>query len=182
LPRICKVQGTDYPAGAVFRYLETNQGDVHFYVQGEAGKDALDAKIASDNWPFKYETVAFVAGVYENNTCPTDTEQVYRYLNTTYGSIHFYVKGATEKAALDTKIADAGWPFKYETVAFCAYNDAVNGADPVYRFLNLRTGQTHFYILGDADATILRDRIKSGGIWEGAFKEETTAFYAMPAV
>ncbi|MDQ6985853.1 MAG: S8 family serine peptidase [Candidatus Dojkabacteria bacterium] len=162
-------------------------GSAHFYVVGLDNKNTVQENSKEGEiWDgvFTYETVAFLAYETKDNQCVVG-EEVYRFLNNEYGSIHFYVIGEENKQTVIDNSKEGGlWEgaFTYETVAFCALteNDTDNTEIvPVYRFRNNNlSGSVHFYVTGEENKQTVIDNSAKGGVWDGVFTFENIAFYA----
>lgn len=110
------LSNSEYPdAQPVYRFLNKPLGSVHFYTISEAEKDAVIA-----NYPdvFQYEGVAYYA--YAPGFQPEDAKPVYRFLNLSLGSAHFYTISEVEKDAVIANYPDV---FQYEGVAYYAFDD-----------------------------------------------------------
>ena len=101
-------------AKPVYRFLNLDLGSVHFYTLSETEKDAVIS-----NYPdtFDYEGVAYYA--YASGDQPIDALPVYRFLNLSLGSAHFYTISEAEKDAVIANYRDV---FSYEGIAFYAFD------------------------------------------------------------
>jgi hypothetical protein len=107
-------ESDDPAAMPVYRFLNKVLGSVHFYTISEAERDAVIA-----NYPdvFDYEGVAYYA--YAEGDQPVDAMPVYRFLNKTLGSAHFYTISEAEKDAVIANYPDV---FEYEGIAYYAFD------------------------------------------------------------
>lgn len=102
----------DEGAMPVYRYLNTTQGDTHFYAISAEEIAALEGPFADT---FEVEGIEFCA--FEEGAQPADAVPVYRWLNTVIGSTHFYTASETERDVVDNDLSDV---FQYEGVSFYA--------------------------------------------------------------
>ena len=98
---------------------------------------------------------------------------VYRFLNTDRNNTHFYTSDPIEAELVLTKF---GGSYNQEKANFKAikYNNGCqdNNSSVVYRYLNSRTNNTHFYAIKDEEISALDDKFSNN------FKKEKVAFCA----
>lgn len=95
----------------VYRYLNRDTGDTHFYAIEQSEIDAMSNQFSAT---FKPEGVAFCA---YKTLIPGTNAPVYRWLNKKLGSTHFYTSWGSEKYYVDTQLKDT---FVFEKEAFYA--------------------------------------------------------------
>jgi lysophospholipase L1-like esterase len=154
---------TRYP---VYRFFNIPVGSAHFYTINEDEKNAV-LDLYSD--VFNLESVAWYAHL--NELDEPEAKPVYRFLNLALGSVHFYTISEEEKNTVITNYPNI---FEYEGIAYYAYapGDQPIGAYPVYRFLNLNLGSTHFYTISEEEKNAVITN------YPDIFKYEGIAFYA----
>ncbi len=165
-----------YPEGTVYRFFNTNTGDTHFYTSSLATAEVVfNNSLDGGVWEgiFQQEVPTFSAWDYNMDTemCEADSRPVYRYLNTRTGDTHFYAISDEEVAALEGPFADT---FLFEQVEFCAYETEVEGSVPVYRWVNTRVGDTHFYTASESEREFVDSELSE------EFQYEGVSFYALP--
>lgn len=165
---------TEYPDGDVYRFYNLRTRNTHFYtIDKETAQFVYDNSLAGGLWPnvFSQETPTFSAE-YKNASEECDTgSPVYRYRNILQGDTHFYAIKADEIDAVENIFTDT---FEKEELAFCAFESEEAGTIPVYRWLNTKTGTTHFYTGSDEERDYVDNELKD------TFSYEGVAFYAMP--
>lgn len=150
----------------VYRFFNKPIGSAHFYTSSAAERDVV---ISTYPDVFELEGIAWYAHL-DNSEYP-DAKPVYRFLNKTLGSVHFYTISETEKDAVVDLYPDV---FQYEGIAYYAYapGDQPEDAKPVYRFLNLTLGSAHFYTISEAE----KDAVIAN--FPDVFEFEGIAYYA----
>lgn len=133
------IGGASVLAAPVHRFYNYRQG-VHFYTIDQA-----EATNVNDNlWhTFRYEGVGFDADAnYVSPKIP-----VHRFYNYVQG-VHFFTANQTEATYVNDHL---GYLYRYEGIAFYAYQPSVGYGTAVYRFYNLKTG-VHFYTANFAES------------------------------
>ena len=153
------------PAGAVYRFINTDTGSTHFFTNDKAEAELVVNKFGRN---YNQEESSFKADAY-NNGCGTDAMPVKRYINNRTGNTHFYAIDTEEIKAVETTFKNA---FTFEKVAFCAYETQKAGTIPVYRWNNVVTGDTHFYTASMEEKDVVDTKFSK------VFKSEGVAFYA----
>jgi len=126
----------------VYRFINPNTGD-HFYTINTKEKNSL---LQNPQYGYLYEGIGF----YAHNSQVNDSYPVYRFTNSKNGD-HFYTIHESEKSAI---IANPDWGYIYENIAFYAYQTQIGNSLPVYRFVNLTTGD-HFYTISETEKEYL---------------------------
>lgn len=152
-----KALSQDVPA-AVFRFFNPSLG-THFYTVSVTERDRVQAELPQ----FLYEGPAFLAMPAGN----TDHLAVHRFLNRSTGT-HFYTSSESERASV---VANLGYLYQYEGVAWRARSQPDEGWVPMRRFYVARTG-VHFYTASEAEYASLLPRTE--------FKYEGIAYYVRP--
>ncbi len=138
----------------------SDQYGAHFYVMGDSERDRIAAKYPG---VWRYETVAWYAyPVLVSGTLP-----VHRFWSDRLGK-HFYIMGDSERDRIAAKYQGI---WRYEAVAWHAYQTQVAGTQPVGRFWSDQF-MGHFYTITQAE--INRIAAKYLGIWN----YETVAYWA----
>lgn len=131
----------------VYRFYNSRVG-AHFYTASDAEKTSVQRDLSRT---FTYEGVGYTMDA----ASPAETQDLYRFYNAKTGS-HFYTASDAER---DIVKAAYGSTYRYEGVAYKVSPVAVSGAEPVYRFYNIRVGGIHFYTASaeERDAVIARN-------------------------
>ena len=116
-------------------WSDQNQG--HFYTVNENEKN--DVINNYDDFVWRFEGV----GYYVPNCQIPSTMAVYRFWSDK-NQHHFYTINASERDTVINNYDDFIW--RFEGQAFCAYDQPIEGAIPVYRFWSDKN-QTHFYTI-----------------------------------
>ena len=143
-----------------------SMGSAHFYTASAAERDTV-----IDLYPDIFDLEGMVWFAHLSGSEYPDSQPVYRFLNKTLGSVHFYTISEEEK---DTVIANYPDIFEYEGVAYYAYSSEKKPIDamPVYRFLNKTLGSAHFYTMSEAE----KDAVIAN--YPDVFQYEGVAYYA----
>jgi murein DD-endopeptidase MepM/ murein hydrolase activator NlpD len=140
----------------VYRFYNVTNG-THFFTPSAEERDMVIAK-----WPkvFNYEGVAYSV----EDTA--GAQPLYRFYNRVSGS-HFYTPSAEE-----AEMVLATWPdvFTLEGQTYAVMPGWAEGADPVFRFYNRRTG-SHFYTASIVERDIVAAR------WGAVYQYDGVAFY-----
>jgi len=190
---------TDSSSLPVYRFYNSSNGQ-HFYTASETEKNSLTTNLSSI---FHLEGIAFyvyittaagLSPIYRfynsanadhfytadqnevttlENLSKKVTFPVYRFVNLANGQ-HFFTISESEKDFVQDNQSKT---FGYEGIAFYAYPDSSSDSAlaPVYRFLNLITGE-HFYTISEAEKTSVVANLGT------TYKLEGIAFYAYPSL
>lgn len=163
----------EYPVNTVYRFYNLRTGNTHFYtIETETAQFVYENSQAGGLWPnvFTQETPTFEASYYTDG-CIGDSVPVKRYRNILEGDTHFYAIKQEEIDAVENQFSDT---FEFEEIAFCADENEAPGTVPVYRWLNTKTGTTHFYSADLEEKNYVDNNLKD------TFSSEGIAFYAYP--
>jgi len=116
----------------VYRFIN-RKTNVHFYTASEAEKNNILAHLSGT---YSLEGVAFAL----DESAPANDSPLYRFFNFKQGT-HFYTADEGEKNNI---IATLGNVYRYDGPAFNVSLTPSAGAQPVYRFYNIRKN-VHFY-------------------------------------
>lgn len=132
---------TTHHSDSTYRFW-SNKHTAHFFTSSVAERNQIIAQYPSETW--KYEGIA-----YRTFQSPYDGElkPVYRFYSGVHGA-HFYTQSEQEKNEVIQKYSPHTW--NYEGVAFYAYNKAVPGTKPVYRFWS-SAHTAHFFTMSEAE-------------------------------
>ncbi len=140
--------GETDPNVAVYRFWSPVLSG-HFYTISEQERDTL---ISDFSIVWTYEGVAYHAF---GAAVDADLKPVHRFWSNQLGG-HFYTISEEEK---DSVIANYGYVWAYEGVAFYAYPEGHQpaGTKPVYRFWSGNLGR-HFYTISEQEKQTLVDQ------------------------
>ena len=135
----------------VYRFYNTNLG-VHFYTASEKEKDSV-----LENLPqYRLEGASYTSiAKPDDDTDPlTGAKPVYRFYNENTG-VHLYTISENEKNSI---IENLSTIYRFEDIAYYAFDTAVDGAIPVYRFYNTNL-DVHFYTPSAAEKDSVLDTL-----------------------
>lgn len=135
----------------------------HFYTISNDEKNFIQSTYPDDVWHF--ETLS----MYAFQKQIVGSKPVYRFWSDKYQS-HFYTISETEKNFLLTNYSQNIW--KYEGVAWFAFDEWNNGTFPVYRFWN-PNNNAHFYTANETEKDFIQTNYP-----ETIWKYEGIAWYA----
>ncbi len=138
--RTVNVTDTQVSTKPVYRFW-SNKLQSHFYTISEAEKEAMTTKYAQDEWRLE----GIVYNAIEKDT-PHATP-VYRFWSDEKKS-HFYTASKTEKDKVIANYPKHVW--RYEGIAYYAYDSAITDSRPVYRFWSDEK-KSHFYTASEAE-------------------------------
>jgi len=135
----------------------------HFYTASKAERDLVIDLYSDDVW--RYECIAY----YAYNSSIGTSIPVYRFWSDLYSG-HFYTSSEEERDLVIELYSDDVW--RYEGVAYYAYNSPTDTTSPVYRFWSdLFTH--HFYTASEEERDLVIE-LYSDDVW----RYEGVAYYA----
>ena len=135
----------------------------HFFTQSAQEMNDVSRRYADNIW--KYESIAF----YTSRPDACQGSPVYRFWSDAYRG-HFYTISKAERDFIASNYPSNVW--RYENVAYCAYQTAQPGTIPVHRFWS-DTYRGHFYTTSEAEKNSIIANYPSN-VW----RYEGVAFYA----
>lgn len=153
------IDSSDIRGSTVFRFFDSSAG-VHFYTASETEKDFINNNL--DNYKLEGESYTTV-----NPDNSEDAVAIYRFFNSVTGE-HLYTANETERDSITNNLAD----FKFEDVAFYAFETNVDNTIPVYRFYEPTIG-VHFYTADETEKTFVAENLPN-------YSFEGIAYYALP--
>ncbi|AFZ36162.1 hypothetical protein Sta7437_2632 [Stanieria cyanosphaera PCC 7437] len=134
----------------VHRFYNTNLG-VHFYTASDVERDSV-----LENLPqYRYEGASYKSIASDDDRDPlTGAKSVYRFYNKNTG-VHLYTVSEVEKNSI---IDNLGSIYRFEDTAYYAYDTAVDGTTPVYRFYNTNL-DVHFYTPSTVERDFVLDNL-----------------------
>ncbi len=124
--------------------------------------DPNESDIVLTHSNFREEGVGFEA-LLADNTSVENAIPIYRFYNVDVGSHFFTASEQEQNVLLDLN------EFRFEGVAFNAFQDSSASTTPVYRFFNLQTGG-HLFTTFEAEKDVLMESV--------GFRFEGVGFYA----
>ena len=119
----------------VYRFFNTNLG-VHFYTASETERDFV-----LNNLPqYRFEDASYISALQDTDPLTGDEKPVYRFFNINTG-VHLYSASEVEKQFILDNLSAI---YRFEDVAYYAFDSATEHTAPVYRFYNTLL-DTHFY-------------------------------------
>lgn len=131
--------------------------------------DAAEDVIPNESIPVE-EVLADMPLSLDSMALPAGAKPVYRFWSPWYNG-HHYTISSSEKSTIENQWGDA---WKYEQVAFYAFETEAAGTVPVYRFWS-KMYNAHFYTISKEEADTMAKK------WPGVWASEGIAFYVYPA-
>jgi len=144
----------------IYRFYNSKNG-THFYTATGPERDVVANTLAST---YAYEGIAYGVVASAANADP-----LYRFYNRKNGS-HFYTASTIERDRVKSELSAT---YNYEGPAYNVCVSSVEGATPVYRFFNKKTG-SHFYTISEVERADVSSRLTATYNYEGP------AFYLAP--
>ena len=148
----------------VYRFY-SNQLLTHFFTKSTHEKDTMIATFSDDVW--RYEGVSW----YVHQDSSSGSAPLYRFYSDTLRR-HFYTISAYEKDSIIANFPVEMW--RYEGIAWYAYENSQSGTLPVYRFYS-DTLQSHLYTMDENE----KNHIIANYPVE-MWRYEGVAYYAYP--
>lgn len=161
LNALITIQDDDRYKPTIFRFYNSNLSS-HFYTASEVEK-----KYIQENFPqYRYEGMSYTAAS-EIADSLTGVKPVYRFYNNTTG-VHLYTMSEVEKDYILTNLSN----YRFENVAYHAYETKQENTIPLYRFYHT-LADVHFF----TPSVVEKDSVLENLPWYRLEGNQGVAFY-----